>query len=344
MFETPHPDPLAPSTAPAAPGTLRWLAVAAGVALAAGVARHLLFRAVERNAFVTRTDETSTEIPVPWSSMPVRHTTFASGDRELHARFVPAARPDAPALMVCHGDNETLSDWLPVQAMLAESGIASYVFDYSGYGRSSGRPSVRHLRQDATTAYRQFLAAAPAASRRVVLGHSLGSGILLDVARHFAPQPDGYVIAAGFSSARRAAVQTGRVPAWAAWLLPDPWDNAARASRLERPLLVVHSRADAVIAHGHAERVAAAARHLHRLVMHDAMPHDAAIEPDHLAAFWAPIVRYVQDMDSCTQPETSARVDVVEAGRESSQGRNSHKNLSENPRGNGGSMRMPGKQ
>ncbi|MCY1293825.1 Serine aminopeptidase, S33 [compost metagenome] len=272
--------------------------------------------------------------------MPVRHTTFASGDRELHARFVPAARHDAPALMVCHGDNETLADWLPVQAMLAESGIASYVFDYSGYGRSSGRPSVRHLRQDAMTAYRQFLAAAPAASRRVVLGHSLGSGILLDVARHFAPQPDGYVIAAGFSSARRAAVQTGRVPAWAAWVLPDPWDNAARASRLDRPLLVVHSRADAVIAHGQAERVAAAARHLHRLVMHDAMPHDAAIEPDHIAAFWPPIVRYVQELDSSPQPETGARVEVVEASGECSQGRNSR----ENPRKNSDPMRVPGKQ
>lgn len=317
MFETPHPDPASPVPAPAAPGPLRWLAVAAGVALAAGVARHLLFRAVERNAFVTPTDETSTEIPVPWSSMPVRHTTFASGDRELHARFVPAARPEAPALMVCHGDNETLAHWLPVQAMLAESGIASFVFDYSGYGRSSGRPSVRHLRQDALIAYRQFLAAAPAASRRVVLGHSLGSGILLDVARLFAPQPDGYVIAAGFSSARRAAVQTGRVPAWAAWLLPDPWNNAARAGRLERPLLVVHSRTDAVFAHGHAERVAAAARHLHRLVMHDAMPHGAAIEPEHIATFWPPIVRYVHELDSATPGESRPRVDVVDAGADS---------------------------
>ncbi|WP_240745782.1 alpha/beta hydrolase [Cupriavidus oxalaticus] len=340
MFDTPHPDPAATVPAPAAPGTLRWLAVAAGVALAAGVARHLLFRAVERKAFVTRTDETSTGTPVPWSSMPVRHTTFASGDRELHARFVPAARHDAPALMVCHGDNETLADWLPVQALLAESGIASFVFDYSGYGRSSGRPSVRHLRQDAMTAYRQFVAAAPAASRRVVLGHSLGSGILLDVARHFAPQPDGYVIAAGFSSARRAAVQTGRVPAWAAWLLPDPWNNAARASRLERPLLVVHSRADAVFAHVHAERVAAAARHLHQLVMHDAMPHGAAIEPDHIAAFWSPIVRYVHELDTLPQHETGARVEVVEAGGECSQGRNPL----ENPHKNSDPMRVPGKQ
>ncbi|WP_407935942.1 alpha/beta hydrolase [Cupriavidus necator] len=274
----------------------RWLAAAAGFALATGVARHLLFRALERKAFVTPTDETRYGQPSSEPAEPpaiARHTTFPSGKRMLHAAFMPASDPAAPALMVCHGDNESVADWAPVQAMLATAGIASFVFDYSGYGRSTGRPSVRHLRQDALTAYQRFVADTPMAKRRVVLGHSLGSGILLDVARRFVPQPDGYVIAAGFSSARLAAVQTGRVPAWAAWLLPDPWNNAARASKLTQPLLVVHSRDDAVITPPHAERLASAARQLHALVMLDAMPHDAAIVPDHIAAFWAPIVGFV---------------------------------------------------
>lgn len=282
------------------PPRYRWLAAAVGLGLAAGVARHLLFRAVERKVFVTPTDETSGAAPPDNSTLTVRHATFASGDRILHAAFGPAADAQAPALMVCHGDNECLPDWAPVQAMLASAGIASYVFDYSGYGHSTGRPSVRRLREDALAAYRQFIAVTPQAKRRVVLGHSLGSGILLDVARRFDPQPDGYVIAAGFSSARLAAEQTGRVPAWIAWLLPDPWNNAARASKLERPLLVVHSRDDAVIVPPHAERVANSARHLHALVMHDAMPHNAAILPEHIEAFWPPIMRFVcaQDGDA----------------------------------------------
>jgi hypothetical protein len=264
------------------------------MAVAAGVARHLLFRALERKAFVTPTDETSNPAPPDHASPTVRHATFASGDRNLHAAFMPVADPEGPALMVCHGDNECLRDWAPVQAMLAEAGIASYVFDYSGYGRSTGRPSVRRLRQDALVAYGHFIAATPQSKRRVVLGHSLGSGILLDVARRFKPQPDGYVIAAGFSSARLAAVQTGRIPAWAAWLLPDPWNNAARASKLERPLLVVHSRDDVVIVPPHAERVAHAARHLHALVMLDAMPHGAALLAKHIDTFWPPIVGFVR--------------------------------------------------
>ncbi|MDQ0138714.1 alpha/beta hydrolase [Cupriavidus necator] len=291
---------------PSRPARHRWLAAAAGMAVAAGVARHLLFRALERKAFVPPRDETSSAATPDNSTQTVRHATFASGDRTLHAAFMAVADPEAPALMVCHGDNECLPDWEPVQAMLASAGIASYVFDYSGYGRSTGRPRVRWLRQDALAAYEQFIAATPQSRRRVVLGHSLGSGILLDVARRFDPQPDGYVIAAGFSSARLAAVQTGRIPAWAAWLLPDPWNNAARASKLERPLLVVHSRDDAVIVPPHAERVASAARHLHALVMLDALPHDAAILPQHLDTFWPPILRFM-DAQSGNQATSSQR-------------------------------------
>ncbi|CAG9181344.1 hypothetical protein LMG23992_04482 [Cupriavidus laharis] len=268
----------------------RWLASTAGIAVLAGLARHLLFRALEREAFVTPTN------PPPAPDQPeatLHHSTFRSGNRLLHAAYAPAAQAQAPALMVCHGDDECLSDWAPVQAMLSHSGISTFVFDYSGYGASSGRPTVRHLREDAHAAYRMFLAATPDATQRYVLGHSLGSGVLLDVAHGLRPAPDGVIIASGFSSARAAAVQTGRVPRQLAWLLPDPWNNVARARRLELPLLVVHSRADNVLPLAHAERLAQAASHLHELVLFDGMPHDAAILPDYMEAFWAPVIAFM---------------------------------------------------
>ncbi|QYY28636.1 MULTISPECIES: alpha/beta hydrolase [Cupriavidus] len=267
----------------------RWLAGTAGVAVLAGLARHLLFRALEREAFVTP--------PIPpqggQSETTLHASTFASGGRVLHAAFAPAATAQAPALMVCHGDDECLSDWAPVQTMLSRAGISTFVFDYSGYGASSGRPTVRHLREDARAAYRMFLEATPAASRRYVLGHSLGSGVLLDVARELRPVPDGMIIASGFSSARAAAVQTGKVPARLAWLLPDPWNNLARTRRLNVPLLVLHSRDDEVLPFAHSERLAQAASRLQELVLFDGMPHDAAILPDYIEAFWAPIIAFM---------------------------------------------------
>ncbi|WER48579.1 alpha/beta hydrolase [Cupriavidus sp. WKF15] len=268
----------------------RWLAGTAGLALVAGLARHMLFRALEREAFVT-----PSSMP-PASDLPeaaLHHSTFRSGKRLLHAAHAPAAQTTAPALMVCHGDDECLADWAPVQALLSQAGISTFVFDYSGYGASSGHPTVRHLREDARAAYASFLAATPDATRRYVLGHSLGSGVLLDVARRLAPAPDGMIIASGFSSARTAAVQTGRVPPRLAWLLPDPWNNAARMRRLQLPLMLVHSRADEVLPLGHVERLAQAASNLQELMLFDDMPHDAAILPDYMSAFWTPVIAFM---------------------------------------------------
>jgi len=268
----------------------RWLARLAGLAALAGLGRHLLFRAIERDAFVTP----SGIPPTPdVDGSPISHGAIASGDRILRFAYARAARPSAPALLVFHGDDECLEDWAPVQALLSRAGIATFVFDYSGYGASTGRPTVDHLRQDALAAYDAFIAATPVAARRYVLGHSLGSGVLLEVARRLRPPPDGIVIAAGFSSARAAAVETGKVPAWLAWLLPDPWNNAARIRRIGLPLLIIHSRSDEVLPLDHARRLAQAAGRLHALVVLEGLPHDAAILPDYMESFWPPVIRFL---------------------------------------------------
>jgi hypothetical protein len=64
-----------------------------------------------------------------------------------------------------------------------------------------------------------------------------------------APAPDGMVIGAGFRSAR-AAVATGRVPRWLAWMLPDPWDNIRQIRESDHAILLLHSRRDETIPFG----------------------------------------------------------------------------------------------
>src|SRR5262249_13178862 len=161
----------------------------------------------------------------------------------------------------------------------------------SGYGASTGRPTVRHLRQDALAAYDAFIAATRGAAHRYVLGHSLGSGGLLEVARRLRPPPDGIVIASRFRPARAAAAGPRKVPAGLAWLLPDPWNNAARVRRIGLPLLIIHSRSDEVLPLDHARRLAQAAGRLHALVVLEGLPHDAAILPDYMESFWPPVTR-----------------------------------------------------
>jgi alpha-beta hydrolase superfamily lysophospholipase len=274
-------------------GIWRWLAGGACLVLAGACARHALFVMVERDAFEPKLARAARRPPLPdVPAAAVSDFSFASGDRILSGNCVTAS-PAAPAVLVFHGDDEDLDDWVSPQTLLYRHGISSCVFDYSGYGSSTGRPRISRLRQDALEAYRRFVAATPMASRRYVAGVSLGSGVLLDVAAELRPAPVALVIIAGFASARDAAVITGRVSPWLAWALPNPWDNERRLRDLRLPLLLVHSRADEVIPFSHAERLARAASGPHTLVALDRVPHDAAIVPQWETAVWSPIVAYV---------------------------------------------------
>jgi fermentation-respiration switch protein FrsA (DUF1100 family) len=250
-------------------------------------ARQAVFLLVEREAFVT---PPAGHLTPDRFGAPSQQLTFASGGRTLHASFVAALRADAPALLIFHGDEEDVSRWAAVQARLYAAGVSSFVFDYSGYGDSTGRPTVARLAQDAHAAHARFVALTPRASAHRALGFSLGSAVLIDVAAQLRPRPDGLVIAAGFASAREMAVANGLIAPWAAWVLPDLWNSEKRLPDVMLPLLIVHGRDDEVVPLAHALRLCEAARSPRRLVVLDHLAHDAPLDPTASTTFWDVVV------------------------------------------------------
>ena len=108
-----------------------------------------------------------------WRSRHVIH----SRKSHLAAVFVtPKADAVKASVLICHGIGETVDHWLGVQQLLAASGVASLVFDYSGFGRSSGFFHAERCVHDAVTAF-TFLKRLTGPLPVSVLGFSLGSGI-----------------------------------------------------------------------------------------------------------------------------------------------------------------------
>src|SRR5579859_5641549 len=65
---------------------------------------------------------------------PVSRHLIPSGGRALDAVLVRPFDEPRAALLICHGIGETVDYWTGVQHLLASRGVASLVFDYSGYG------------------------------------------------------------------------------------------------------------------------------------------------------------------------------------------------------------------
>jgi alpha-beta hydrolase superfamily lysophospholipase len=166
------------------------------------------------------------------------------------------------------------------------------VFDYSGFGRSTGKPTMAHVEEDADSAYAEFVRRIGPRSRPYVLGYSLGTGVVFDAVRRWDPQPAGVVFAASYSSAREGAVAFGLVPRWATFLLPDLWNDVRDARNLRQPLLVMQSDADQLFPVSMAKAVFdAASVPKHMVVLHGYRHEDGHQHPTD--EYWAPVVAFL---------------------------------------------------
>ena len=252
--------------------------------------RRFAFIAVERRGLIGARN--GPETPASFGA-PFERLTITSGDRALDATIVKAASDSAPAVLIFHGTAEAVSYWADTQALLYRQGVTSMVFDYSGFGRSTGRATVAHLQEDSDSAYADFVRRIGPKARPYVLGYSLGTGVLFDAVGRWTPSPAGVVFAASYSSARDGAVAFGLVPRWATFLLPDLWNVARDTRNLRQPLLVLQSHADQLFPLSMAKAVFDAATVPKQMVVLHGYRHEAGHE-DPTDEYWAPVVRFLQ--------------------------------------------------
>src|SRR5207253_23825 len=96
-----------------------------------------------------------------------------SGKRTLSAVYVSAG-DETPAVLICHGIGELVEYWGKVQGLLQGMGVSSLVFNYSGYGTSTGHLSTTHCEEDTIAAYTEL--AGRGHPSIVPLGFSVGRG------------------------------------------------------------------------------------------------------------------------------------------------------------------------
>lgn len=211
-----------------------------------------------------------------------------SGSNRLDALYAAPDGPPARAtVLICHGIGEVVTQWVPIQRILAAHGVASLVFDYSGYGRSTGRPTPAQLELDAVAAFAQLRELAPGLIS--VLGFSLGSGIVPAILDRVAPHR--LVLCASFTSFRAAACRVG-VPSFLFALVPPLWDSAQALRSSAQRVMLVHSTSDRLFPAAMASELAACCGSRARLHIVEGLRHN---EPFYkpTAAYWDPIAEFL---------------------------------------------------
>lgn len=183
--------------------------------------------------------------------------TLSTQDGEtLHGWFVP--HPSAQAtLLFCHGNAGNISHRLESIRLFHELGLNVLIFDYRGYGLSSGTTTEQGTYRDVDAAWNHLVEERGIPPESIILfGRSLGAAVIADLAAR--TRPGAVILESAFSSVPDMAA---RIYPWlpVRWLASYRYDNADKIRKIAAPVLVIHSRGDEIIPFEQGERLFALA-------------------------------------------------------------------------------------
>lgn len=170
---------------------------------------------------------------------------FAAADgTQLHGWYCPADQARATVL-VMHGNAgnvATRGAWLSY--LQTRMRVNVFLFDYRGYGRSHGKPTVDGVLQDARAARAKLVELSGVPTEQLILmGESLGGAVAVQMASESACRA--LVLQSTFSSFRDAAQQHAPLLAWA--VSRQKLNSVSAIAKYRGPLLQSHGTADEVI-------------------------------------------------------------------------------------------------
>lgn len=207
----------------------------------------------------------------------------------LHGWWIASKAFSRGHVLLCHGNGGNVGDRVDHARLLATAGYDVLLFDYRGYGKSSGRPSEDGTYRDARAARRALLRQEGVdQSRTVYLGESLGAAVVLALALEAPPR--GLVLQSAFTSVKEMARL--HYPFLPRALVPDAYPSLRRIEKLRSPLLVLHGECDEIVPCSHGRSLLDAApepkemRAFPRVGHNDLVPLAGAAWSEAIVSWW----------------------------------------------------------
>ena len=156
----------------------------------------------------------------------------------------------APAILFFHGNGEIAADYNELGQLYRRMGIHFLVFDYRGYGRSGGSPTITNMMRDSHVVFeyaKRFLSEKRFTGPLIVMGRSLGSAPALELASTYADQVSGLIIESGFAYTEPLLELFGFSMKKLGISEQDALRNVEKIRTFEKPCLVIHGERDHLI-------------------------------------------------------------------------------------------------
>ncbi|MEM7322116.1 MAG: alpha/beta hydrolase [Actinomycetota bacterium] len=174
------------------------------------------------------------------------HTIEVGNDVTIAARRYETD-PHGPTIVYFHGNGEVVGDHDGIAPLYHSIGANLFVFEFRGYGRSTGSPTIEHLVADGAVCGRRALALLDTDGfdgPRFVMGRSLGANPALEVAARV-PGYAGLILESGAGNVARFVSRLGIDPSPEFEQLVAA--HAAKLGGITMPSLLIHGLADDLV-------------------------------------------------------------------------------------------------
>ena len=175
--------------------------------------------------------------------------TVGSPER-LHLWWLPNADANAPALLYLHGTFRNLYQNFRKVEALREAGFSIVAVEYRGWGESSPIiPSEATIYADANTAWAELVRRQSEPRKRVIFGHSMGSGVAVELASrlHAGADYGGLILESSFTRLPDVAKSAGVLGTIASWFATQEFASIDKISRVDAPILMMHGSGDKTV-------------------------------------------------------------------------------------------------
>jgi alpha-beta hydrolase superfamily lysophospholipase len=160
----------------------------------------------------------------------------------INALFIPA-KEEKGVILYSHGNAGSLQRWGSIAQYFTQFGYSVLVYDYRGYGKSTGKRSMQNLFDDALTLY-QALEKSYNEDDIVIYGRSLGSGISTWLASK--TNSKSLVLETPFYRVSDAtALRLLIIPT--EWFLKFPFQSYLYIKAVKSPIHIIHGTQDLIV-------------------------------------------------------------------------------------------------
>ena len=176
---------------------------------------------------------------------------FETADNQLlNGWFVPAKDAEV-TILYCHGNAGNIYHRLHKVEFFHGMGVNFFIFDYRGYGKSSGSPSEKGLYKDVQAAYDYITSRSDIDKNKIVMyGKSLGGPVAADLCLH--RKTCALILEGSFASVTLRAQELYPILPMKL-LITQKYNALDKVKNIHIPKLIAHGREDEVINFRHGE-------------------------------------------------------------------------------------------